>query len=280
MATVAELESRFLRDPNVAGVSMLSKAPEWFTPPADEAPLGYWRRPDNRYVYLAQYGDNGTERKLERGHERLGALRYGSYPSAGTATWQPKDDPLYPLVVRGGLGELPGEQIKGLGWHRAPDRNARASHRKVAELVEQAMQARGISREAAVLAVMPQLEGIDLADYTCAMCPGRLFPTQASVLAHESVVHRDAVQSRSIGQAVAEAQGAGQRASAGAAGEPSGDAAALLSLIAGQGEVIAELKAQLAELRAERSAPKGKAAPKAAPKGGPTTAEAEPPVAE
>lgn len=258
-----DLEARILHEPAFAGVNATS-APDWFAP-HDDAPLGYWRKPDG-HIILAQYGENGTEKKLDRGFQRLGH-QYGSFASAGTRTWTPSTDPLYPLVAKGGIREIPGDQLKLLGWHRKPDRNARASHRTVEALVERQMAA-GLSREKALLAVMPQLASVDLTDYDCAACPGRLFPTEAAKIAHTSVVHKEAIQSESIGKAVAAAQsGGGSNADLVAAltdalkglapASGGGDSSeALLSIIEQQGEVIAGMKAQLDALTAK--APKGK----------------------
>ena len=254
-----DFESRILHEPaNVPGQIATGRLDHFFTP-HDEAPLGYWRKP-NGHIILAQYGENGTEKKLDRGFERLGQ-QYGSYASAGSRTWNPANDPLYPLVVKGGLRELPGEQIKLLGWHRPPDRTAKASHRAVEEMVQRVVAERRCERGEAVLAVMPQLVGLDLDDYVCAACPGRWFPTEAAMLAHESVMHKDAVQSRSIGSAVAQAQAR--------QGPPVSDAStdALLTLIANQGEMIAAMRAEIDALRAERSvAAVAKPAAKPAPK--------------
>lgn len=241
-----QLESRFLNEPNnVAGLTTLQKAPEWFAP-ADDAPMGYWRKPDG-HIILSQYGENGTEKKLDRGFERLGA-KYGSYASSMMGTLK---DPLLPLVLAGGLVELPAEQIKLLGWHRAPDRAAKRSHREVDTLVRAAMAQHGVGREEALLLVMPQLRGYDLADYDCAACPGRHFPTEAAKLAHTTVMHKEAIQSESIGKAVAAAQ-------QGNGGGGSGDTAALLQIIAQQGDVIAGMKAQLDALTSDAGAPKAK----------------------
>lgn len=240
-----DLEARILHEPTTVPGQIATGRIDFFTP-HDEAPLGYWRKP-NGHIILAQYGENGTEKKLDRGFERLGS-KYGSYASAGTRTWNPATDPLYPLVAKGGLREMPGEQIKLLGWHRPPDRTAKASHRAVEEMVQRVVAERRCERIEGVLTVMPQLLGMDLSDYVCAACPGRWFPTEAAMLAHESVMHKDAVQSRSIGSAVAQAQA---RQGAEAASDASTDA--LLTLIANQGEMIASMRAEMDALRAERT---------------------------
>lgn len=219
-----------LAEPNVAGVTATT-APAWFNAPADDAPMGYWRKPDG-HIILSQYGENGTERKLDRGFTRLGA-RYGTYSSSAIGE---SKDPLYPLVAKGGLVEMPAEQIIQLGWHRRPDRNARRSHRLVESLIEQAMQQHGTDRESARLLVMPQLTGHDLTDYLCAACPGRWFTSEGAVLNHESVMHKDAVQSRSIGMAVAQAQG-------GSAPSIAADNTSVLL------EMIASLQSQVAALQ-------------------------------
>lgn len=205
----------------------------------DDAPMGYWRKPDG-WVTLSQYGDNGTEKKLDREFVRLG--KYGTYSSSAIAR---DKDPLLPLVLKGGLCELPAEQVKNLGWHRAPDRTAKRSHREVHAMVQAVMQRQGCSHEEAVVAVMPQLAGVDLKDWECVPCKGRWFPTQGAFENHTTVMHREALQSESIGKAVAAAHGAATGASA--------SNEALLALIAQQGDVIAELKARLdaAEAKAE-----------------------------
>lgn len=238
------LNDRLLSEPNVAGVTTVDAvALKWVQAPADEAPMGYWRKPSDGYVFLAMYGENGTERKLDRGFVRLGA-RYGTYDSAAMAVLA---DPLLGLVMRGGLDQLPPRQIRELGWHRVPDRAAKRSHRQVHALVEAAMAKDGLTREQALVAVMPQLQGVDLTDHYCALCPGRIFISAASKTNHDTVMHREQVQSTSIGQAVAAAQG----------GAGSNDV--LLSLIAQQGDLIANLTAKIDALETTK-APKGKKA--------------------
>lgn len=250
-------ESRILQEPSFAGVASASGADiaKWLGAPADEAPMGYWRKPDG-HVILAHYGENGTEKKLDRGFVRLG-MQYGQYSSSAMADLK---DPFYGILARGGLKEFPAEQIKLLGWHRPADRNSKRSHRLVSELVERAMNA-GLSRDEALVEVMPQLEGHDLTDYTCAACPGRWFPHKAAALNHEAVMHKDAVQSRSIGEAVAHAQ-------TGNGGGGTSDAGmdALLQMVATQGELIAGLQAQLAAQAApKKGARKGADETEAAP---------------
>lgn len=244
MAMAVSYEDRIVHEPSSVPGLLSTDKPSWFSP-HDEAPLGYWRKPDG-YIILSQYGENGTEKKLDRGFERLGS-KYGSYASAGTRTWHPSQDPLYPLVAKGGIVEMPAKQIRELGWHRPPDRAAKASHRTLEAQIQRVMQERVLPREEALLVVAPQLRGVDLTDYSCAACPGRWFPSEAAMLAHESVVHRDAVQSRSIGNAVAAAQ-AGQSGAA--------DQTALLQIIAQQGELIAEMKARLDDLTATKGGAK------------------------
>lgn len=222
------LDNRLLVEPSVDGVTRTA-APSWFAP-HDEAPLGYWQKPTDGSVFLAQYGENGLDAKIKRKFRRLD--EYGEFASAGTRTWDPTADPFFPLVKRGGLKELPAFQIKELGWHREPSRDARASHRAVEELVRRAMAERSLSRDEALLVVMPQLVGFDLTDWTCVSHPGRFFPTEATKVSHDAVMHKEAIQSESIGRAVASANG-------GAGTE------ALVALIAQQGDLIADLKARL-----------------------------------
>lgn len=233
-----DLESRFLREPAVLpGQVALGKLDHIFQQ-HDEAPMGYWKKPDG-HVILSQYGDNGTEKKLDREFVRLG--KYGSYASAAIANLK---DPLLPLVLAGGLQELPPDQIKLLGWHRVPDRAAKRSHREVDALVQAAMATRGISREEAVLVVMPQLVGFDLTEYTCVSHPGRYFPTEGAKRDHDSVMHKESLQAEATGKAVAAAQGGAAQAAAAS----SATTDALVALIAQQGEVIAQMRQQLADL--------------------------------
>lgn len=233
------LDNRLLTEPTVDGVTRTG-APSWFAP-HDEAPMGYWKKPTDGSVFLAQYGENGLDHKLKRDFTRL--HQYGEFASAGTRTWDPVSDPFYPLVVKGGLKELPAAQIKELGWHRPPSRDAKASHRAVEQLIRQVMTERSLARDEALLAVMPQLRDVDLTDWTCVSHPGRFFPTEAAKVNHDAVMHKEAIQSESIGRAVASANGGGNDA--------------LLTLLAQQGDLIADLKARL---DASEKAPKGKAA--------------------
>lgn len=243
---IQTLEGRLagLADPQIAGVSAVDAvARKWVEAPSDEAPMGYWKKPNDGYVILAHYGENGTERKMDRGYVRLGA-RYGTYSSAAMGELK---DPLLGLVMRGGLDQMPAQQIKEIGWHRKPSNAAKRSHRAVEALIERAMADKGLSRDEALLVVMPQLREIDLTDYTCAACRGRWFPTLDAKLSHDSVAHKDQLQAEATGKAVAAANSGG-----GASANE-----ALVALIAQQGDLIAEMKAEIAELRGAK-APKGK----------------------
>lgn len=245
---IGDLEARVtLREPDsLPGQLPLGRIDHLFVA-HDDAPMGYWRKPDG-WVILSQYGDNGTEKKLDRDFVRLG--KYGTYSSSAIA--QDKD-PLLPLVLKDGLRELPAEQIKNLGWHRVPDRTAKRSHREVHAMVQATMQRQGCSREEAVAVVMPQTQGYDMTDHHCVPCNNRPFPTSAALQNHTTVMHKDALQSESIGKAVAAAHGAATGASA--------SNEALLALIAQQGDVIAELKARLDAAEAKGEPKKnGKAA--------------------
>jgi hypothetical protein len=239
------LDNRLVAEPIVEGVTRTG-APSWFAP-HDEAPMGYWKKPTDGTVFLAQYGENGLDHKLKRNFTRL--HQYGEFASAGTRTWDPMLDPFYPLVMKGGLRELPPEQIKELGWHRVPSRDAKASHRAVEQLIQRVQTERSLSRDEALLAVMPQLKDFDLTDWPCVSHPGRLFPTEAAKISHDSVMHKEAIQSESIGRAVAVANA---NANANASSDP------LLALIAQQGELIAEMKSKIEVLEGAK-APKGKA---------------------
>lgn len=182
--------------------SEIETAKRWSDP--RNAPLGYWRIADNRMtrgrITLLPYGHNSMER-IERGY--LALRRYGTYKSDGGASaWKPGNDPFLGIVQAGGLAEFDAQQLIDLGWYRKPGRNAKSSHLEVWKKVTAAME-QGLSQEDAVLKVMPQLEGRDLGEYQCELCPDRVFASRTLLRRHESMSHPEDVRSREIRDSVA-----------------------------------------------------------------------------
>lgn len=197
---------------NVGDAELVAKG--WNDP--KNAPLGYWRIPDDRMsrgrITTLLYGQNALER-LERG-DGIQLRRYGTYRSDGpTGSWHPWMDPFLAIVQKGGLHEFDAQQIIDLGWHRPPKRNAKDSHKIVWKPV-QALIDLGTDQDEAVRTIMPQLKGRDLKDYACEFCPNRVpFSELAHLKNHESLMHKDHVLSRGIQEAIVNAQketGSGQ----------------------------------------------------------------------
>lgn len=169
------------------------------------SPLGYWRIPDDRMtdtgfrITILQYGANSNER-TERGHEKI--PRYGTYKANDSmGQWRPWTDPYLAIVQRGGIREFDAQQIIDLGWQWRPTRQAKDSHKQLWKAVDAAM-AGGLSETDAIYAVMPQLRGRDLTAYLCEFCPGRKFPSSASLHSHQANRHEANVRSKEIQNAI------------------------------------------------------------------------------
>jgi hypothetical protein len=172
------------------------------------APIGYWRIPDDRMprgrITMLQYGQNALER-IER-EAGVQLRNYGTYKSdGGIGAWKPWTDPFLGIVQRNGLAEFDAQQIVDLGWHRPPTRQSKDSHRAAWKPV-QALIDDGMSQDDAVKTVMPQLRGRTLKDYICEFCPSRRFNTLANLKSHESLMHKDHVLSRGIQEAIVNSQ--------------------------------------------------------------------------
>jgi hypothetical protein len=192
------LDNRLLVEPNVDGVTRTARRPG---SPRTTRPRWATGEADRRHVFLAQYGENGLDAKLKRKFERLD--QYGEFASAGTRTWDPMNDPFYPLVMKGGLRELPrrADQGAGLAPRAVPRRQGVPSGRRGAGPAGDdravARPGRGAAgRDAAA-------PDFDLTDWTCVSHPGRFFPTEGAKVNHDAVMHKEAIQSESIGRAVA-----------------------------------------------------------------------------
>jgi len=200
-------------DPTVAGLTELDnrteRVPERWSDPI-RAGMSYYRLPDIRMprgrIELLQNGENALEMIEFRSYQSLRQL-YGSYHSANQiGDWQ-RTDPFLGILHGGGLPEFDGDQLHELKWHHRPGREATVTHRMVAAWIAKREQD-GLEHEAAILAVMPQLDGFDLEEHVCQLCPNRLagnFATQGGLESHRSVMHKENVQIEGTRDAVAKA---------------------------------------------------------------------------
>lgn len=197
---------------SISGVSELTdqqmRAKGWLTTDPREAPVGYWRLPDDRMergrITLSQYGRNADDQLDREGYTRL--RQYGTYKSnGGPGAWQPWRDPWLGIVQRNGLREFDRQQIIDLGWHRRPKRSDHESHRQVWQRIDALMTERGLTEREAIDRVFPQLVGVEFTDVGCNLCPGRIFATMAQKHKHDAVAHKEEVRSRETREAIAAA---------------------------------------------------------------------------
>lgn len=170
--------------------------------------VGYWRVRDDRMtrgrITLLPYGRNAGERQ-DREQDYVQLRRYGSYKSNDApGSWQPWRDPFLAIIQRGGIVEFDAQQIKDLGWHRRPVRNAYQSHRELWAKID-ALMATGLSEREAIDQVMPALAGVIFEDAPCELCPGKIFSSLALKHRHDSIVHKEEVRSRETREAIAQA---------------------------------------------------------------------------
>ncbi len=212
-ARMAEAIAAQNENPATAGLMELDAATQrtadnWADPV--RAGVSYYRVPDRRMprgrITLLQNGNNAMEMIEHRGYQSL-RPKYGGYKSANQiGDWQ-RSDPYLGIVQRGGLHEFDAQQIHDLKWHHTPTQDATTTHLVVAQHIQSRVNA-GATRDEAILAVLPQLAGWDIAEYPCALCPGRIggpFATLANLEAHRSVQHRENVQTEGTRDAVAAA---------------------------------------------------------------------------
>lgn len=223
-------------------------AENWLDP--IRAGLAYYRMPDKRMprgrIVLLQNGMNAMEMIQYRDRQALS--RYGGYHGANQINdWQ-RTDPFLGIVQRGGIHEFDAEQILELGWHFEPGDGAGGAHRFLWARIWPRIDA-GESREEAVCAVMPQLEGHDLADYPCALCPGRHFIRAEHRDAHRSVMHKENVQTEGTRDAVA--------AALATSGSNMGDLVSAITLLVEQ--MAAQRAEQMADQPRRGRAPKTEA---------------------
>lgn len=174
------------------------------------AGLSYYRVPDRRMprgrITLLQNGMNAMEMMEYRAYQSLRA-QYGGYKSANqVGDWQ-RSDPYLGIVQRRGLHEFDALQIHENKWHHAPSQDATTTHLVIWQQITARIDA-GADRESAILAVLPQLAGWDLAEYPCSLCPRRVggpFATLDGLESHRSVMHRENVQTEGTRDAVAAA---------------------------------------------------------------------------
>lgn len=210
---MAEAAASQSENPSAAGLVELNAAVQrtadnWQDPV--RAGLSYYRIPDRRMprgrITLLQNGGNAMEMIEHRGYQSLRSV-YGGFKSANQmGDWQ-RTDPYLGLVQRNGLHEFDGAQIQSLKWHHLPNADSTQSHRLVWQKIAAVMGA-GADRETAILTVLPQLEGFDLGEYPCKLCPNRVggaFTTPESLEAHRSVMHEQNVQTEGTRDAVAAA---------------------------------------------------------------------------
>lgn len=200
-------------NPMAAGLTELDErtqrtADNWQDPV--RAGLSYYRVPDRRMqrgrITMLQNGNNAMEMIEHRGYQSLRST-YGGYKSANQiGDWQ-RTDPYLGIVQRGGLHEFDAQQIHDLKWHHQPTDDSGTTHRLIWLKIQQQM-ALGLDHDTAVLAVLPQLAGWDLAEYPCKLCPNRVggaFTSAQSLEGHRSVVHKENVQTEGTRDAVAAA---------------------------------------------------------------------------
>ncbi len=212
-ARMAEAIAAQNESPAAAGLQELDAATQrtaenWSDPV--RAGLSYYRVPDQRMprgrITLLQNGNNAIEMIEYRDYQSLRS-RYGGFKSANQiGDWQ-RNDPYLGIVQRNGLHEFDPQQVHDLKWHHAPTRDSSTSHLVIWQRIQARLDA-GMDREAAILAVLPQLEGWDLAEYPCALCPGRVggaFATPETLEAHRSVMHKENVQTEGTRDAVSAA---------------------------------------------------------------------------
>lgn len=171
------------------------------------AGVAYFRVPDRRMargrITLLENGQNATERVMYRDYQLL--RQYGSYHGANhVGDWQ-RNDVYLGIVLDGGLGEFDAEQVQELCWYVRPGRDASESHRVIWQQIDRLI-AQGMSEQDAVLAVLPQMAGRDLAEYTCEACgTDRHFPGPDALRQHRSVMHKEDVQTLGTRDAIAQA---------------------------------------------------------------------------
>lgn len=171
------------------------------------APYCYWRKPERvdpdtgavtpGDIVFGQAGANGVRTKTRLRFIML--PQYGEYPfNSGRGGWDPLIDPYLRLLEKGGIREFSAAQIKEHQWHIRP-------HRVLRRQIE-AYEQQGLSREQALLQVMPQLAGEDLTVHRCPSsgCP-RTFISQSHVDKHAGIAHKEELRNRDLQNAIAKA---------------------------------------------------------------------------